>query len=153
MKLLCIFTSYWPAFQFGGPIFSVRELNKRLAGKGIDVTVYTTNAGLETCVGATGGIDIDNVRVNYFVYAKLFHFFGSTGWHFYKMPLFIRSFLYFLYRYIIKLGFLDGKQCLVFHFWHGFWCRLVVDIEIFNTRRYRMRRCSAHCGRRKKCIS
>ena len=72
---------------------------------------------------------------------------------YYKMPLFIRPFLYFFYRYIIKWGFLEGKEGLVFHFMHGFWYRFIVDVEIFNTRRYRMRRCSAHCGRRKKCIS
>ena len=59
---------------------------------------------------------------------------------YYKMPLFIRPLLYFLYRYIIKLGFLDGKEGLVFHFFHGFWYRLVVDTNIFNLRR-------------KKCIS
>ena len=27
-----------------------------------------------------------------------------------KMPLFWRAFGYFVYRYIIKLGFLDGKE-------------------------------------------
>jgi len=59
---------------------------------------------------------------------------------YYKLPLFIRPFLYFLYRYIIKLGFLDGKEGLVFHFWHGFWFRFVIDTKIFNLRR-------------KKCIS
>lgn len=59
---------------------------------------------------------------------------------YYKMPLFIRPFLYFFYRYIIKLGFLDGKDGLFFHFVHGFWYRFVVDVNIFNLRR-------------KKCIS
>jgi glycosyltransferase involved in cell wall biosynthesis len=59
---------------------------------------------------------------------------------YYKMPLFIRPFIYFFYRYIIKLGFLDGRQGLVFHFMHGFWYRFIVDMEIFNLRR-------------KKCIS
>jgi len=56
---------------------------------------------------------------------------------YYKMPLFLRPFFYFFYRYIIRLGFLDGWQGLVFHFWHGFWYRLMVDIEIFNARRFR----------------
>lgn len=59
---------------------------------------------------------------------------------YYKMPLFIRPFIYFFYRYILKMGFLDAKEGLVFHFFHGFWYRLIVDIEIFNLRR-------------KKCIS
>ena len=59
---------------------------------------------------------------------------------YYKLPLFVRPFIYFFYRYILRLGFLDGKQGLVFHFLHGFWYRLLVDTNIFNLRR-------------KKCIS
>ena len=47
-----------------------------------------------------------------------------------KLPLYFRPFLYFLYRYIIRLGFLDGKQGFIFHFLQGFWFRLLVDINI-----------------------
>lgn len=49
---------------------------------------------------------------------------------YYKMPLFIRPFLYFFYRYVFKLGFLDGKNGFIFHFWQGFWFRFLVDLEI-----------------------
>jgi glycosyltransferase involved in cell wall biosynthesis len=49
---------------------------------------------------------------------------------YYRLPLFIRSFFYFLYRYILRLGFLDGKAGLIFHFWQGFWYRLLVDLKI-----------------------
>jgi len=51
---------------------------------------------------------------------------------YYKLPLFIRPFIYFFYRYIIKLGFLDGKEGLIFHFLHGFWYRLLVDKKIYE---------------------
>ena len=34
----------------------------------------------------------------------------------YRLPLYVRPALYFLYRYILRLGFLDGKQGFVFHF-------------------------------------
>ncbi len=37
-----------------------------------------------------------------------------------KFPLFVRPLLYFMYRYVIKLGFLDGKEGLIFHFLQGF---------------------------------
>ena len=47
MKLICVTPSYWPAFQYGGPIASVHGLNKALVKKGVDVTVYTTNVGLD----------------------------------------------------------------------------------------------------------
>lgn len=54
---------------------------------------------------------------------------------YYRMPLFVRPFIYFLYRYIIKLGFLDGGQGLIFHFWQGLWYRLLVDIKIVELRK------------------
>jgi glycosyltransferase involved in cell wall biosynthesis len=48
----------------------------------------------------------------------------------YKMPLFVRPFVYFTYRYIFRLGFLDGKTGFMFHFLQAFWYRLVVDIKL-----------------------
>ncbi|MEZ8968475.1 glycosyltransferase family 2 protein [Vibrio breoganii] len=51
--------------------------------------------------------------------------------HFYaRMPLFLRPFIYFMWRYFIKLGFLDGKQGLIWHFLQGFWYRFLVDAKI-----------------------
>jgi len=49
-----------------------------------------------------------------------------------KMPLFLRSLFYFLYRYFIKLGFLDGKKGLIWHFLQGFWYRFLVDSKIYQ---------------------
>lgn len=49
---------------------------------------------------------------------------------FYRMPPFMRPCLYFFYRYIVRLGFLDGKAGLVFHFMHGLWYRMLVDAKI-----------------------
>ncbi len=47
-----------------------------------------------------------------------------------QLPLFIRPLLYFIYRYIFRLGILDGYQGLIFHFLQGFWFRLIVDVKI-----------------------
>jgi glycosyltransferase involved in cell wall biosynthesis len=47
-----------------------------------------------------------------------------------RTPLYVRPFLYFLYRYFIRLGFLDGKQGAIFHFMQAFWFRLLVDIKL-----------------------
>lgn len=47
-----------------------------------------------------------------------------------RSPLFLRALVYFFYRYIIRLGFLDGPEGLVFHFWQGLWYRLLVDYEV-----------------------
>jgi glycosyltransferase involved in cell wall biosynthesis len=63
-------------------------------------------------------------------------FFGSpderTMWQkrlWNRLPLYIRPFGYFFYRYIIRLGFLDGKEGFIFHFMQAFWYRLLVDIN------------------------
>lgn len=47
-------------------------------------------------------------------------------------PLLIRPFIYYFYRYIIKLGFLDGLEGFIFHYLQGFWYRFLVDIKIFQ---------------------
>jgi glycosyltransferase involved in cell wall biosynthesis len=52
----------------------------------------------------------------------------------YRMPLYVRPFFYFFYRYVVRLGFLDGKEGFVFHFLQGFWYRLLVDIKLDERR-------------------
>ena len=47
-----------------------------------------------------------------------------------QLPLYLRPVLYFTYRIFFRLGFLDGKTGIIFHFLQGFWFRLVVDIKI-----------------------
>ncbi|UCC94674.1 MAG: glycosyltransferase family 2 protein [Candidatus Omnitrophota bacterium] len=49
---------------------------------------------------------------------------------YYRMPLFIRAWVYYVYRYVFRLGFLDGKQGLIFHFLQGLWYRFLVDYEL-----------------------
>lgn len=49
-----------------------------------------------------------------------------------RFPLFIRPFLYFIIRYFLKLGFLDGKRGLIFHFLQGFWFRFLIDAKIYE---------------------
>ena len=54
-----------------------------------------------------------------------------------RAPLFIRPFLYFFYRYFIRLGFLDGKKGLIFHFMHAFWYRFLIDALIYQEENYK----------------
>ena len=49
-----------------------------------------------------------------------------------RMPLFVRPFIYFIWRYFLKLGFLDGMQGLIWHFLQGFWYRFLVDAKIYE---------------------
>jgi glycosyltransferase involved in cell wall biosynthesis len=52
-----------------------------------------------------------------------------------NIPLFLRPSLYFIYRYIFKLGFLDGIPGLIWHFLQGFWYRFLVDAKIYDIER------------------
>ena len=56
---------------------------------------------------------------------------------YYRLPLFCRAYLYFCYRYFIRLGFLDGKEGLIFHFLQGFWYRFLVDAKIYESKKYK----------------
>lgn len=49
-----------------------------------------------------------------------------------RLPLFWRSFFYFVYRYIVRGGFLDGKAGFAFAFIQGWWYRAIVDMNIYN---------------------
>lgn len=49
-----------------------------------------------------------------------------------RSPPFLRAFIYFLLRYTIGLGFLDGIEGLIFHFLQGFWYRFLVDAKIYE---------------------
>jgi glycosyltransferase involved in cell wall biosynthesis len=37
---------------------------------------------------------------------------------------------YFLFRYVVQLGFLDGREGLIYHFLQGFWYRFLVAAKI-----------------------
>jgi glycosyltransferase involved in cell wall biosynthesis len=52
-----------------------------------------------------------------------------------RFPLFIRPFFYFIQRYFLRLGFLDGKEGLIFHFLQGFWFRFLIDAKIYDIKR------------------
>ncbi len=49
-----------------------------------------------------------------------------------RLPLGVRALLYFIYRYFLRLGFLDGWQGLAFHFLQGFWYRFLVDVKVYE---------------------
>jgi len=40
----------------------------------------------------------------------------------------------FVYRYIFRLGFLDGKVGFLFHFMHGFWLFMLIDAKLEEAR-------------------
>lgn len=53
-----------------------------------------------------------------------------------RLPVLPKVLAYFLYRYLFRLGFLDGKQGFAFHFLQGFWYRYLVEAKVMEVERY-----------------
>ncbi|MBL4813121.1 MAG: glycosyltransferase family 2 protein [Rhodobacteraceae bacterium] len=51
-----------------------------------------------------------------------------------RLPGGLRAGLYFIYRFIFRLGFLDGREGRSFHFLQGFWYRYLVDVKVSEVR-------------------
>ena len=49
---------------------------------------------------------------------------------YYNLPYPISSSLYFIFRYFILLGFLDGKIGFIYHFIQGYWYRVMVGEKV-----------------------
>jgi glycosyltransferase involved in cell wall biosynthesis len=47
-----------------------------------------------------------------------------------RMPVGVRAAAYFVYRYLFRLGFLDGKAGFYFHLMQGLWYRTLVDAKV-----------------------
>ncbi|AJI22221.1 glycosyltransferase family 2 protein [Priestia megaterium] len=55
---------------------------------------------------------------------------------YYRVPKFFRAHLYFIYRYYIRLGFLDGPEGKIFHFLQAYWYRFLVDAKMYECEKY-----------------
>jgi glycosyltransferase involved in cell wall biosynthesis len=71
-------------------------------------------------IGATEGAAKRNRFLKNSVYARL--------------PLYLRAVLIYVYRYVFRFGFLDGRVGLVFHFMHGFWLFMLIDAKLDEAR-------------------
>jgi glycosyltransferase involved in cell wall biosynthesis len=58
---------------------------------------------------------------------------------YYRLPLGMRAHMYYLYRYYIKLGFLDGKEGKIYAFLQAYWYRYLVDIKIYECQKMETR--------------
>lgn len=80
------------------------------------------------------GVSANNMRRNKSRYARL--------------PLFFRSFAYFLYRFIFKGGCLDGKEGFIWCILQGWWYRTLVDANIYQIKK----KCDSDPVKIKECL-
>ena len=50
-------------------------------------------------------------------------------------PAFTRPFALFFYRYVVRLGFLDGMEGFIFYVLQTFWFRFLVDAKLYEMRK------------------
>jgi hypothetical protein len=96
--------------------------NKYASREVLDVVGKKRQAGAGVIVGDLGG---SQASLRRWVKDNLYS----------RIPLFVRPLLYYLYRYFFRLGFLDGKEGLIFHFLQGFWYRFLVDAKLYEYRK------------------
>lgn len=53
-----------------------------------------------------------------------------------RLPAGLRAIAYFLYRYVVRLGLLDGRAGLYFHLMQGLWYRTLVDAKVDEIARH-----------------
>ena len=62
--------------------------------------------------------------------ARVKRFLKKHGY--YTLPKFFRAHLYFIYRYYIRLGFLDGTEGKIYTFLQAYWYRFLVDAKMYE---------------------
>jgi len=52
-----------------------------------------------------------------------------------RLPLLLRPFLFFFRNYLLKGGFLDGREGFIYHVLWSFWVRFLIDVKIIERQR------------------
>ncbi len=58
---------------------------------------------------------------------------------YYKIPMGLRSYMYYFYRYYLRFGFLDGKEGKIYAFMQAYWYRFLVDTKIYECKKMNIR--------------
>lgn len=142
-KKLCIF-KYGKAYMedrymdeqiviTDGRIIEMKEVSLHHDYKGLDFWInkhnwYATRAAKDYLLREKNGDDFSNLdrpaKIRRYLKYNLY----------YKLPSGLRTTLYFLYRYIIRLGFLDGKAGFYYNFFQAYWYRVLVDAKIYESK-------------------
>lgn len=99
--------------------------------KHVDYAIREAIDLLDVELNLTGAINNDkNIKINKQAFDK-----RQKKHKYAKMPLFWRSFVYFLYRYFLKGAFLDGKVGFIWTFLQGWWYRTLVDAKVYEIKK------------------
>ena len=120
----------------GGRVVQVRQRFDHYDFKDLDTWIqkmnwYATREMQDYFEAMQGSASTDapTDRLNSAVRKKKFGFY-------YRLPLFLRCFMLFIYNYIFRLGFLDGKEGFVYHWMYQRWYRTLVDAKIYEQMKF-----------------
>lgn len=91
---------------------------------------HNNNSSREAILLMQNSDSVDSTKFTKFLRFKLF--IRNHVWN--RLPLAFRPFLYFVYRYIFQLGFLDGREGFIYCFFHGFWYHMLIDSKVIELR-------------------
>lgn len=52
-----------------------------------------------------------------------------------RLPPLVRPFFYFIYRYVLAGGFLDGREAFIYHFFQALWFPMLIDVRYIEAKR------------------
>jgi len=94
--------------------------NKYASREALDVVSKQVNMELESAPDLSAESKFQQVGMKRFMKEKVYN----------RIPFEISVFGYFVYRYVFRLGFLDGREGLIYHLLQGFWYRFLVGAKV-----------------------
>jgi hypothetical protein len=98
--------------------------NKYASREALDVVGKQINRELQPTPGLAANSRFQQAGAKRFIKEKVYN----------RIPFELSAFGYFLYRYFIRLGFLDGREGLVYHVLQCFWYRFLVGAKVKELR-------------------
>ncbi|HEY1984421.1 MAG TPA: glycosyltransferase family 2 protein [Terracidiphilus sp.] len=94
--------------------------NKYASREALDVVSKQINMELESAPDLSAESKLQQVGMKRFIKEKMYN----------RIPFELSAFGYFVYRYVFRLGFLDGREGLIYHLLQGFWYRFLVGAKV-----------------------
>jgi glycosyltransferase involved in cell wall biosynthesis len=69
-----------------------------------------------------------------------------------RSPLFVRPFVLFFYRYILRLGFLDGSTGFIFYVLQTFWFHFLIDSKLYEKKLAMNVSAGQNCGHESRVL-
>ncbi|MDA7692775.1 glycosyltransferase family 2 protein [Alphaproteobacteria bacterium] len=95
---------------------------------------YSTFEAIELIKNHKNSIEIDEMANIFGTQVERKRWVRERVWNRLLPPL-IRPWLYFFYRYILRLGFLDGKEGFIYHTLHGLLYRILIDVKFVERKK------------------